>query len=291
MTTTAIPADLDADLFTGLCDDAAIFPPGNLPLEEAVPAHVAHRSGRHVAMVGPFVVALADLPELARLAADLPAGSLDLAVTVPAPSAVPDAVRAVEQIPAARLAMLEVAVPPGMAASAVVPSLAVSLGEPHDVTVHVEVPRDQRRDELLADLAESPYLAKFRTGGVRAELHPDERELAGAVLAAVRHRVPFKATAGLHHAIRHTDAATGFEMHGFLNLLVATDGALAGADEDEVVALLADRDPERVARRASAVSPRARAAFRSFGTCSIAEPVEELAGLGLLPTDLTEDLR
>ena len=30
-------------LLTGLCDDAALFPPGNAPLEQALPAHAGHR--------------------------------------------------------------------------------------------------------------------------------------------------------------------------------------------------------------------------------------------------------
>ncbi|RZD92947.1 hypothetical protein C0Q65_30390, partial [Streptomyces albidoflavus] len=158
------------------------------------------------------------------------------------------------------------------------------------VTVYVEVPRDRRRAGLIAALADSPFLAKFRTGGVRAELYPDERELARAVLLAVRAQVPFKATAGLHHAVRNTDPRTGFEQHGHLNLLAATGAALNGAGEEEVVAVLAERDATTVAGLVRALSPEVRTAFRSFGTCSLAEPVGELAALGLLDPDLTKDL-
>jgi hypothetical protein len=93
--------------------------------------------------------------------------------------------------------------------------------------------------------------------------------------------VPFKATAGLHHAVRNTDPETGFEQHGFLNLLLATDAARAGAEEAEVAAALADRDGTRVAARVRDLAPGVRESFRSFGTCSILEPVEELAALGL----------
>ena len=102
--------------------------------------------------------------------------------------------------------------------------------------------------------------------------------------------VAFKATAGLHHALRNTDPDTGFEQHGFLNLLAATGAALDGADEARLVTLLADRDAARVADGVRALTPAVREAFRSFGTCSVTEPVEELTGLGLLDTKLTEDL-
>lgn len=266
--------------YDALLDDAAIFPPGELPLDEAVRAHLAHGLAPHAALVGPLVVGLADLPALAEATAGLPAGSLDLAVTVPSPSAAGDLLDKVRRIRAAQLVALEVAVPEDHGAEDVVPALTVAVGEPPGITVYVELPRDERGLPLLAELAGTSYLAKLRTGGVRAELYPDEEELADTVIAAVRAGVAFKATAGLHHAVRNTDPVTGFEQHGFLNLLAATDAALAGAGSEEVRAWLAERDGARLA--AHEVAPATRRTFRSFGTCSIAEPVAELAALGLL---------
>lgn len=158
------------------------------------------------------------------------------------------------------------------------------------MTVAVEVPRDDRRADVVAALAGTRHTAKFRTGGVRADLYPDEAELAAAVAAVVRAGVPFKATAGLHHALRNTDPDTGFEQHGFLNLLTATDAALRGAEETELATLLAERDPATVTERVRHLDPRVREAFRSFGTCSIADPTTEMVDLGLLDPDLTKDL-
>jgi hypothetical protein len=276
-------------VLAGLFDDAAVFPPGSLPVEEAVPAHLEHTRGAHAGLVGVFVLAAADVDRLAEPTAGLPGGSFDLSVTVPLPG-VSDALAAARGIPAVRLVGLEVTVPDGVAAETVVPALAEAIDDDTGLTVHVEVPRDARREALLAELAGTPYLAKFRTGGVRSELYPDERELAAAVLAAVRAGVAFKATAGLHHAVRNTDPETGFEQHGFLNLLTATGAALEGAGEAELVRLLADRDGDRVAERVRALSPRVREVFRSFGTCSVAEPATESAGLGLLPAATVADL-
>ncbi|GLW48771.1 hypothetical protein Stsp02_44330 [Streptomyces sp. NBRC 14336] len=275
-------------VLAGLFDDAAVFPPGSLPIEQAVTAHVEHTRGAHGALVGAFVLAAKDIARLTELTAGLPEASFDLSVTVALPG-VADAVTATRRIPAVRLVGLEVAVPGGVAAESVVPALREALGG-DDLTVYVEVPRDARRAPLLAALAGTPYLAKFRTGGVRADLYPDERELAAAVLAAVRAGVPFKATAGLHHALRNTDPETGFEQHGFLNLLVATDAAIKGAEEAEVVRLLAERDGDRIAERVRALTPEVREVFRSFGTCSVAEPATESAGLGLLPAATIADL-
>lgn len=140
-------------------------------------------------------------------------------------------------------------------------------------------------------LARTGYLAKFRTGGVNAELYPDEAELSATVLTAVRAGVPFKATAGLHHAVRNTDPRTRFEQHGFLNLLVATAAAQNGAGVSEMAAVLADRSGGRLADRVRAVPTTVRDAFRSFGTCSISDPLRDLASLDLLEADLTKGLQ
>jgi hypothetical protein len=50
-------------LFTGLFDDAALFPPGDAPMAAAVPAHRELRA-RLGDLVGPFVVPAARLGEL-----------------------------------------------------------------------------------------------------------------------------------------------------------------------------------------------------------------------------------
>lgn len=166
-----------------------------------------------------------------------------------------------------------------------VPTLDAAVAGRPDLEVYVELPRDGRRPALLAALVSTPYHAKLRTGGVRADLYPDEHELAAAVVACVSAGVAFKATAGLHHAVRNTDPTTGFEQHGFLNVLAAVDAAQRGAAIGEVAALLAERDAHAVAATVAGLDERAgqvRDAFRSFGTCSIDDPRDELTALGLL---------
>ncbi|WP_442876195.1 hypothetical protein [Amycolatopsis sp. NBC_01480] len=263
-------------------------------------------------------------------------GQLRLALTFPGgPARVAEALEACAALPVS-LAALEIAVPEGMEPGELLAALDTAIPEAAEAAgleVFVEIPRDARRDPLLAALAGTRYRAKFRTGGVRAELYPDEAELAAAVLVAVEAGVPFKATAGLHHALRNTDPETGFEQHGFLNLLLAADAAgrateeaaadrsgvagetaaaqaadQAGADRasaagageaaaaqaaadrtgavETIRDLLAERDGAVVAGRVRELGPErtaaARARFTSFGTCSVTDPLTELAGLGLL---------
>jgi hypothetical protein len=257
------PMPLDPALLAGLLDDAAVFPPGNAALPEAVISHAVHLRNPYAAAVGPLVVRPADLD----LVWDGP-----LSVV----SGIDDAHAAVAAA-GPRLRTLEVALPAGARADEV-RSLA-SFG----VDVYVEVPRDDRRGGVLAALAASGLRAKFRTGGLTADLYPSTAELAESIATAVKAGVPFKATAGLHHAVRQVDPATGIAQHGFLNLLVATAAARAGASVAEVAAALAECDETAVADGARALTPAVRDSFRSFGTCSIREPLDDLARLGLLP--------
>ena len=295
MTAVPGPARVPA-LLRGLCDDAAVFPPGSLPLAQAVPAHRAHRAAQYAELVGPLVLAAPSLAELGALLRDVDtpdATRLDLVVTAPhGPAQLAEALRRAEGLPV-RVTGAEVAVPAHVAVDACFAELARVADALPAASVAVEIPRDERRAATVAGCAAAGYRAKFRTGGVRADLHPDEAELAAALAAVTAAGVSFKATAGLHHAVRNTAVRTGFEQHGFLTVLLAAEAAAQGAEHEELVRLLASRDAAALAQAAAALAAdpartaRARARFGSFGTCSIAEPLDELIALGLLPAGLT----
>ncbi|BBH18561.1 hypothetical protein Back2_28480 [Nocardioides baekrokdamisoli] len=249
--------------FPLIFDDAAIYPPGNLPLTDAIVAHRGHLAAAYSRLVGPLVVGLADLPALAG------EGPLQIAVVVPDASGAAEAIARVRDLDGICLVALEVR-------DAGIEELAEAIGEPDGVAVYIEVPRDARSAGLISELASTAYRAKLRTGGLEQAMYPDEAELASALVALTAAKVPFKATAGLHHALRNTDPETGLEQHGFVNILAATERARLGADVDEVAAVLAIRD-------ASQLPPLPESSpLLSIGTCVIAEPVEEIAALGLV---------
>lgn len=269
-------------LLRGLCDDAALFPPGNAPLLEAVPAHQEHIEANYSALVGPFVFPAPRLDELsAHVSLENPVA---LSLTVPAgPDATAAAVSKALAIPGVDVVAVEVGIPAGIEAEQTFEELTrLHAAHPY-IDIFVEVPRDGRRESYLAALEKAGYSAKFRTGGVQAEAYPDENELADAIIAVVRAGIPFKATAGLHHAVRNTDPETGFEQHGFLNIISAVGAATAGADRSDVVAALAERDGTTIAHSLSGLDGEdVRRRFLSFGTCSISDPLTELEDLGLI---------
>jgi hypothetical protein len=273
--------------YTALVDDAAIFPPGNAPLEEAVPAHREHRAAPYGDLVGPFVVSDTRLPDLARLV-DPDGDPLLVTVVVTGGAGAVEPAYRWATAPGLEPAGIEVALRDldDLAGSARRTVTAVDrLGV--DVPAYLEpplLPGPPSRSWLAAldEVAGADLRLKLRTGGVTADAFPAEETVATAIDAALDRELPFKCTAGLHHAVRHRAADTGFEHHGFLNVLLATRAALDG---DDVAAALAERDPDAVvARLAEAGSDalvRARRWFTSFGCCGVRDPYDDLVALSL----------
>lgn len=271
-------------LFLRLFDDAATFPPGNAPMPDAVKAHLRWRTGPDSAFVGPFVCPVSRLDELAAALGGTDA-RLQLSLIFPggaAATTVEAALAAVHD--GVDIVAVEVPVRPDQD----VQQRCVELSPLRDAAadVYVELPWPLVGNEGVSTLAASGFRLKLRTGGVTASGFPTEAELAHGIRAAVDAKVPFKLTAGLHHAVRHRDRATGFEHHGFLNVMVATSEALLGRDLSDVLAALQERDADQLGahlkRLSASVVSSARSSFTSFGTCSIDEPLADLRALHLL---------
>jgi hypothetical protein len=273
--------------FGAFIDYAGLFPPAKLSLAQALAEYSAAHAGPYAWMLGRFIVPaslLAQLPET-------PAVALS-AIVEPNPAGLAALAELRER--GARIEAIEI--PPGSdhASVATLRSAAALSSLP----AFVEIPRAQLEREPLAgtmnQLAREGLGAKLRCGGTTREAFPSVEEVARFIGTAVRARVPFKATAGLHHGVRHVDAASGFPMHGFLNLLAAA--ALARrvnavtleqiiADEEAGAfafddASFAWRD-ERIGVDELAMTRRT--SFVSYGSCSFAEPVDDLIALRILP--------
>ena len=182
----------------------------------------------------------------------------------------------------------ELPLPPGEPVAAA-EDLVLALAGSDDITVSVELPRPGAyvSDAWLAaadEIAAAGFQAKLRTGGVEAAAYPNEQELAAVLSALLHHRL--KLTAGLHRAVRNTQPGTGFEQHGFLNIMVAVHRLHFGATVDDAAEVLADRDGGALADVVRAWSDEdaatVRRTFCSFGCCGVTEPYEDLVELGLI---------
>jgi len=258
---------MSAPLYAALFDDAAIFPPGNVPMGEAVRAHLESLDSPAAPYIGPFVCSDARLGELQSVLGD---SAIQLALTTTADH-YPAAVHTVLSDARFTLRSVEIAMHDVVLPVAELPPTTVT---------YIELPWGAQ-----PDLPPGTAL-KLRTGGETTDAFPTEDQLAHALGYCVGQDIRFKLTAGLHNAIRHTDPVTGFEHHGFLNVILAVLAALRDAHDGDLADTLANRDAGEIvddirAMRAADID-RVRHYFRSFGTCSTSEPINELHDLGLL---------
>ncbi|HXS98055.1 MAG TPA: hypothetical protein VN736_25830 [Candidatus Limnocylindrales bacterium] len=154
--------------------------------------------------------------------------------------------------------------------------------------------------ELPLDAVPSGGFAKVRTGGLTPDMIPPTTQIAGFLMEAARRRVPFKATAGLHHPLRslhpltYAGEAPHAVMHGFINVFTAAAFAWHGAKALVVADVLNDVDATafsftdaelrwRGRALSTAQIEAARREFaHSFGSCSFEEPLADLRELGWL---------
>jgi hypothetical protein len=273
--------------YVGLIDDAAIFPPGDLPLPEAVAAHRRFAATEHAALVGPFVVDDRRLGDLVREEDQPP--RVAVVVTGGAGAIEP----CVGRVAACglSLAQLETALRdlddlPAAARRVVAASEAAGVVV-EDVPVYVEVPWAAGVSShgwlaALDVLAEADLRLKLRTGGAADVPVPPVSDLAAAMDAALDRGLRFKCSGGLHHAVG--DGGTG--RHGFLNVLLAVATLWDGRPVTEAVGLLERDDEAQVAaaaREARSGLVSARRWLASVGSCGVAEPLSDLRRLGLVP--------
>lgn len=286
-------------LLAGVVDYAGLFPPAGRAMADAVAEYRDARDGPSAWMLGRFVVPATGLDELGQ--------ALD---AVTAPTSVPWAVSAIVRCGSdsdvAAVADFNTRACAGQAAR--VDAIEGKPDTPEQVDwlaihtsrfghVYVEITPGPYVTSWLARVVVHELRAKVRTGGVTAEAFPGPSALAAFLADVVRSGVMFKATAGLHHAVRgpyrltYAPDSASAPMYGYLNVLLATTALRDGAttadaerllQQSDVSSLTFEPDAVRWGRREFPVA-RLRATRErhlvSFGSCSFREPVEELAAL------------
>ncbi len=292
-------------LLEGALDYAGLFPPASLGMAEAVRSWAAYSRSENRSLLGRFVVPVARLAELSR-AADAPLlrdpeGVWDVSV-IGAGDPREDTQRIADAEarhggggPSLSVRSIEQKVES-------VTEIQDVAGAYHDAggrTLYLEIDAGARDlDAMVGAVAAAGACAKIRTGGTAATAFPSAAAVARFVCACSDASVAFKATAGLHHALRGEHSMDGAggpcaTMHGFVNLFVGA--VLFDArriDESELGTVLEERswdafdladDSVRWRDRGAGPDEIRRARTRllhSFGTCSCEDPVRELRGIG-----------
>lgn len=306
-------------LTQGLIDYAGLFPPAGLDMAPAVENYARYLRGAQAPMLGRFICPAARLEELSRHGSMLMPGTFAtsgykemagdgepwrVSAIVPHPSQTPldeslEHIRAFNhhhEAEDAGLAVVDAIETPVKDVNEIDALLDTV---PEQLAIAVEVPvltapgGDVRG--YIAALAGTGAAAKIRCGGVTPGAFPSSHQIIDFIIACRTAGVPFKATAGLHHA-RPGQYRLTYEanppmghMQGFVNVFVAA--ILIGAraiDADAALALLADTNlanftltNDTLGWQAHAVSVSTAAEQRnrfalSYGSCSFEEPVGEL---------------
>jgi hypothetical protein len=281
-------------------DYAGLFPPAGLSMSEAVRLYAEYVTGPHAWMVGRFVVPAARLAEFARSAESvIPAGRGPWRVSVVLSSDADAGMAAVAAFNASHGGAVCDTLECKASTTDDIARLAWAV-HGGDAVAYVELPVTDEPARLIGALSARGLRAKIRMGGTTPDAFPSAANVARFLAACVRAGVPFKATAGLHHPVggdyRLTyDAASGTgPMFGFLNMFLATALLRDGGNEQDAEALLTERVAAefrfgdqgvlwrgRLLLTARLAQLRDRCAA-SFGSCSFAEPIDELSALGIL---------
>jgi hypothetical protein len=285
------------ELLAGAVDYAGLYPPASVDMRTAVANYAEYRASDSSWMLGRFVLPISSLgsfrDELAaldprsgdgwRLSAVL---GDDPPIDIERAHAFNESGKTGARIDSVEARITDVRAVARLAAAA------------KDLDVFVEVPSAVDPSSMLAAIREHGVYAKIRTGGTTVDAFPRTQSVARFIRRCVEARVPFKATAGLHHPLRaeyrltyQPDAPCG-TMFGYLNVFLATAFAVAGAADDEIARVLEETDAsalgandQRLAWRDRDLSGNdlreARQWIRSFGSCSFREPIDELSALAL----------
>lgn len=260
-------------LFSGIIDYAGLFPPAELPMDEAFARFVEHRSSDDGWMLARFVCPAVRLEELEPLISAADTSQLPITVSVLGRGgddleSFLEAADQDEKLMAAFSASLadrvvvdafEVRLPEAGGAAVAVnqASLRLTGNGSRRLTPFFEVSMlGEWRPRLPAAAAavrdadrkagdQNRVGLKIRCGGLDAAAIPEVTAVAAAIATCRATGVPLKATQGLHHPFRHHDPELDTMVHGFINLFAAS--ALAYVHDLPVIKLIdivAETDPK-----------------------------------------------
>ena len=243
-------------LLEGLVDYAGLFPPASLDLPSAIREYADHRGDQEAWMLGHFICPESRLADILPFGALFPEESRLSISLLPSPGE-----SAAERVRKAVAAFAEFTSRFDGTADLAVVEIRLSSDAPEiqdlrgaalegaDAQVFVEwnphlgdIERRLRMVQQAREQGADTLGAKIRCGGTEASAFPTVHDVARFVRLCTALDIPFKATAGLHHPVRHD--RDGFTMHGFLNVFGAAALARNGMEDQEALeSIIAERDP------------------------------------------------
>jgi hypothetical protein len=301
-----VVASLQA-LLGNIIDYAGMYPPAELPLSEALRNYIKYKGGREAWIVNRFVCPANRISELEAgikwhgyedrfgvcvvgRGGDTPADFLSNTLAD---------IKSARKVDRAFFDVFETRLPAQSLGSTELGHLILRIVRAldEDTTLYLEVPMAEEWEDNVPRAIEAiakhkGVCAKIRTGGVTREAFPTPQQVATFISECARNKVAFKATAGLHHPIRKYDKDVDATMHGFLNVFLAAAVAhCLRAEKNDLVPILEATDPAEFRCLTNRISIsnwhlsykqlRASRTFaHTFGSCSVTEPIGDLAHIG-----------
>ncbi len=307
---------------TSLIDYAGLFPPANCSMADAALNYARYLADQDAWMLSRFICSASRLEELSKNAASLMPGTFAtsgyremaniadpwlISVVIDGPLD-----RCLDQIHDFNtrhsnedqgLALVD-----ALEMRAATPSSIDEAMEiiPEDIMPFFEIPIDNDCRGFVAAVAgyldQGTIAAKVRCGGITPNAIPPASQIAAFITACAAARVPFKATAGLHHPIRaeyrltYEDSPPKAIMFGFVNVFFAAAAArFAKASPQTIEQILNETNPSAFKFTDQTVSwnndisvdtttmARSRETFAlAYGSCSFTEPTTEMRTLNLM---------
>jgi hypothetical protein len=292
---------------TGIIDYAGLFPPAELDMRAAVKNYAEYRAGGDRELLGRFVVPasrLAEFGDASRGVLDRGDGSVPWCLSVIVDGDIAEARKTMLAFTSTHLSVSE----HGHALCDAVEVVArneqnvveASSAFPQPIHRFFEVSPNEEARSLLRAVAARRSSAKIRTGGVKQDAFPRSDAVVRFISACKDLAIPFKATAGLHHALCGTypltydsKSARG-RMYGFINMFLASAFIRAGVTESEAGEILEETSADAFRMHGARLTWRSHELsrddlrttrdklFLSFGSCSFTEPVDEARALGFI---------
>lgn len=289
-------------LLQGMIDYAGLFPPAALDMEQAVQNYADYRAGNDAWLLGRFILPLSALGGFETAAGQLlrsPDGQGPWRLSVLASEDVAADVATItafngKYLGGAQIDAIELKAQHAHDIASVMQVL------PDGLEPFFELPIAHAPGELVQAVMAAGARAKVRTGGTTPDAFPSPSELLRFINACVSRNVPFKATAGLHHPLRavhrltyQPDSSTAL-MFGFLNVFLTAAFLQAGLPSAIAALLLEETRLDTLQFNEDGIrwrdhridlhtiaTTRERVAL-SFGSCSFAEPINDLKAMHLL---------
>ena len=239
-------------VMNGLIDYAGLFPPAKLPLDQAITEYISHFSDQKKWMLGRFIIPISQLSDLEKFIPKFnDIGILKLSVLGGQSNSDKEFLEQIKKeisiineyrkkhVGKITIEVIETKLPSTSPSENVMTSVIEILNSNNLEHYHefpelpyVGINYATNEDEGDWDDKITPTIKmisklenagiKLRCGGIVKDAFPSVEQVAAMIQNCSIYQVPLKFTAGLHHPIRHHSSDYDTEMHGFINMFIAS---------------------------------------------------------------------